>query len=79
MTVSELIQWLQQFPDQGAEVEVIRHSSDGGYYCQGGTVSVVSFDPSVHAEYTDLRDNPHVKPTDKYFGQRTLLLGGFNT
>ena len=78
MKVRELVQWLAAFEDQDAEVEVVQHSSGSGYYEQGGTASVVKFDPAEHADYTDLRGNPHIKPDAPYFEARTLLLGEMN-
>lgn len=78
MKVHELATWLAAFPDQDAEVEVVKHCSEGGYYQQGGTCSVAVFDPAKHAEYTDLRGNPYVKPGSPSENARTLLLGELN-
>jgi hypothetical protein len=79
MKVHELIAWLQAFEDQDATVRVVQHSTSGcGYYEQGGTASVVDFDPAQHAGYTDLRGNQFVKPHDIYYNARTLLLGEMN-
>jgi hypothetical protein len=74
MKVRELVEWLQAFDDQDAEVEVVSHQSRGGYYEQGGTACTVTFDPREHADYTDLRGNRFV-PTSAQ--TRTLLLGVF--
>lgn len=78
MKVHELITWLSKFEDQDAIVEVIEHSSDGGYYCQGGTIEFVDFDPDKHAEYTDLRGNKFIDDTKSYKDRRSLLLGAGN-
>ncbi|NTW40356.1 MAG: hypothetical protein HGA44_10795, partial [Cellulomonadaceae bacterium] len=74
----ELIEWLQRFEDQDAEVEVVKHKREAGYYAHGGEATSVPFEPATHAEYTDMRGNPHTKPTDPWFGSRTLLLGVLN-
>ncbi len=78
MKVRELIEWLSAFEDQDAEVEVVRHSSGTNYYEQGGTCSAVSFDPSKHTEYIDLRGNPFIKQDSPCYNARTLLLGELN-
>jgi len=79
MKVRELINWLAKFEDQEAEVEVVEHSNSGAsYYEQGGTSRVARFNPEKHAVYTDLRGNPHVKPSNSYYNERTLLLGEIN-
>lgn len=75
MKVKEMIQWLQTFPDQEAEVEVVEHSSGSSYYEQGGTASTVAFNPAQHADYVDFRGNQFVKPNSPHFNTRTLLLG----
>lgn len=75
MKVRELVQWLAEFEDQDADVEVVSHTSGTGHYDQGGNASLVAFDPSKHADYTDLRENPHIKPDAPYYNARTLLLG----
>jgi hypothetical protein len=71
MNVRELAQWLSAFEDQDAEIEVVQHSRGTGYYDQGGTASVVAFDPGRHVTYTDLRGNPYARGEEV----RTLLLG----
>ena len=78
MKVKELVEWLAAFEDQDADVEVVQHTGGTGYYDQGGNASLVAFDPSKHAEYTDMRGNPHVKPDAPYYNARTLLLGELN-
>ena len=78
MKVKELVQWLSSFEDQDAEVEVVQHSRGSDHYEQGGTASVVKFDPLRHTDYTDMRGNPHVKPDASYYNARTLLLGEMN-
>lgn len=75
MKVREVVAWLAAFPDQDADLEVILHQDAGGYYSQGGTAMTVRFDPAEHAQYTDLRGNPHVPPDAPYKDSRTLLLG----
>ena len=69
---------LRLFPDQDADVEVLYHTSGTGHYDQGGNAGPVPIDPAIHAEYTDLRGNPHIKPSESYFNRRTLLLGSMN-
>jgi len=71
MTVSEMIEWLKT-QDQGATVEILagyrgRNWNDDGY-------SLKDFDPLLHAEYTDMRGNPHAKGK-AYENSRTLFLG----
>jgi hypothetical protein len=78
MKVRELVEWLAAFEDQDADVEVVQHTIGTGYYDQGGNASMVAFDPSRHAEYIDMRGNPHVKPDAPYYNARTLLLGELN-
>lgn len=78
MKVRELIEWLKRFEDQDAEVFIIEHMSQGGHYCQGGTAEEAAFDPSKHAEYTDLRGNKFVPPGASYENKRSLLLGAMN-
>lgn len=63
MNVRELIEWLQNFEDQEATVEVV--NSDG---------ASVEFNPEEHAEYTDLRGNPWCKGSP-WEDKRTLILG----
>lgn len=75
MTVKELAEWLQSFPDQEATVEVVVHEDGTGYYDQGGWCSTRIFNPEEHAEYTDMRGNQFVKPSEPYYNARTLLLG----
>ena len=77
MKVRELIQWLTAFEDQDATVEVLEHTSNTSYYTQGGErcIRVVSFEPTEHTTYTDLRGNPYIKPDSAHFEARTLLLG----
>ncbi len=67
MRVREFIEWLAQFPDQDATVEVLE--------CWQGVTSSVEFDPEKHVEYTDLRGNPWIKDDDPYKDAHTLLLG----
>lgn len=75
MKVSEFIKFLQQFPDQDADVLVVEHHQGRDVYEQGGTAQTVNFDPETHIEYTDFRGNQFVKPTAAYFETRTLLIG----
>jgi len=75
MTVRELAEWLAAFEDQDAVVKVIVHQRGSGYYDQGGIAAAVEFNPELHAEYTDLRNNPLIPPDAPYYGKRTLLLG----
>ena len=71
MKVHELIEWLKEFKDQEADVEVVCHKDDGDY-CHSKTEI---FNPDLHVEYTDLRGNPHIKDNAPYFNSRSLLLG----
>lgn len=75
MRVHELISWLQAFEDQDAIVEVLYCEDGHGYYAQGGFTKQVTFDPSIHVEYTDFRDNPFARG-EQHWQDRTLLLGG---
>lgn len=76
-TVREFIQWLETFPDQDATVEILEHTSEGGYYCQGGTVDKIEFDVNNpdHYMYTDLRGNPFISVERDYFNKRYLFIG----
>ena len=38
-------------------------------------LSSQEFNPAEHADYTDLRGNPYVKPDDAWFNSRILVLG----
>jgi len=71
MTVAELIEWLKT-QDQGATVFV--PVGERGYGWSGDSYSLVEFTPE-HAEYTDLRGNPFVKPDAPHFDTRSLNLG----
>lgn len=75
MRVREFIEWLSQFPDQDATIEVLECRPGALYGEQGGVTSSVYFDPEKHAEYTDLRGNPWIKDDAPYKDARTLLLG----
>ena len=75
MRVREFIEWLAQFPDQDATVEVLECRQGSPYVQQGGVTSSVEFDPEKHAEYTDLRGNPWIKDDAPYKDAHTLLLG----
>jgi hypothetical protein len=72
MTVAELIEFLKT-QDQGAIVEIMSASQT-----RHGDISVskYQFHPSRHAEYTDWRNNPHVKPESPWYNNRYLFLGG---
>lgn len=78
MKVRELVEWLTAFEDQDAEVEIVKHTRGQNYYEQGGSAAAVAFDPKEHAEYTDLRGNPHIRPGAPYYNARALLLGELN-
>lgn len=70
MTVAELIAWLQT-QDQGATVEVLQERSHIlGNYCDW-----VDFGTEQHADYIDLRGNPHVPADASYRDTRSLRLG----
>lgn len=62
MNVKELAQWLLEFHDQDAIVEVVVHHDGSGYYDQGGNAEVDYFDPNIHTTYTDLRGNQFINP-----------------
>lgn len=79
MKVKDLIEWLKGFEDQDADVLIIEHEAEGGYYSQGGIAHEAPFDPEKHAEYTDMRGNKFVPPGATYENKRTLLLGAMNT
>lgn len=78
MKVKELGEWLKLFEDQEAEIEVVVHKSDGGYYSQGGYAVTEKFDPMRHITYTDFRGNKFVPKGAPYENSRTLLLGCHN-
>lgn len=78
MNVRELIGWLVTFEDQDAVVKVVVNQSGSDYYNQGGIAAAVEFNPELHAEYIDLRNNPLIPPDAAYYGKRTLLLGGID-
>ena len=75
MNVKELIEWLTAFEDQDAVIEVVVHQSGSGYYNQGGIATNVEFNPELHTEYIDLRNNQFILLDAPYYGKRTLLLG----
>ena len=79
MKVRELIEWLKAFEDQDADVFVVEHESGRGYYDQGGNACETEFDPEQHAEYTDMRGNPHVPSGAPYENKRSLLLGAIRS
>jgi len=79
MKVFELIEWLNQFPDQEADVLIVEHSDGTGYYDQGGNAYEEEFNPEKHAEYIDMHGNPYVTPDKSYYNKRTLLLGAMHT
>ena len=69
-TVAQLIEFLQT-QDQGAEVSILRTST----FQWETVIEKVNFDPSEHADYTDLRGNPFCKDDNPNFGKRFLFLG----
>jgi hypothetical protein len=74
MNVRQMCVWLSKFEDQDATVLVVEHS--WGYYDQGGTATIVTFDPEKHADYTDFRENQFV--SNEHKNGRTLLLGAID-
>lgn len=76
MKVRELVQWLQAFPDQEAEVQVIQHSRGEGW--EFDKTHVADFDPARHAHYVDFRGNQFMRPTYPHYDSSTLLLGEFD-
>lgn len=75
MKVYELIKWLNSFEDQEATILVIRHTRGTSYHDQGGNAMEITFDPSLHSEYVDLRSTSDI-PED--WKTNTLLLGVLN-
>ena len=73
MTVSEFIEWLKT-QDQGATVYCVTHDRNGSYYEQGGTATTKPFTPELSC-YTDFRGNSFVKPEEKHYNTRELLIG----
>lgn len=71
MKVSDFIRWLGT-QDQDATVEVLVRELGAGW--SGDVVRVTVFDPNLHAEYVDLRGNPHAIGAP-HENARTLLLG----
>jgi hypothetical protein len=65
MIVSELIEWLQTMP-QNAKVQVLSHSSGGGYYDQGGNCCVEDF--HNHVEYQQWKDVGDTSEVDYIYG-----------
>jgi hypothetical protein len=78
MTVRQMIEWMSTFEDQDAIVEVVVHSSDGGYYEQGGTAQTEEFNPDSHVEYTDFRNNRFVDENHPYYNRRSVVFGVIN-
>ena len=69
MTVSEMIAWLQN-QDQGATVEVVVSEYRGWSRDAGWR----AFDPAEHADYSDMRGNPHAVG-QPHENSRTLYIG----
>lgn len=78
MTVRQFREWLETLEDQDAIVEVVVHSSDGGYYAQGGIATTEEFDPEQHVDYTDFRDNPFVREDAPYYNRRKVVFGVYD-
>jgi hypothetical protein len=74
MRVSDLIAWLQT-QDPAAVVAVVEHRCATGYYDQGGTATTAAFDPAVHAEVADYRDNRSLPQRQR---RVEILLGVYN-
>lgn len=75
MTVRQFREWMETFEDQDAIVEVVVHTSDGGYYMQGGSATTEEFDPEQHVEYTDWRGNQFVREDAPYYNRRQVVFG----
>ena len=72
MKPRELAQWLLDFPDQEADIEVISST----YSYEGhNNVNQVLFDLEKHVDYVDFRNNPFVEPD--WRDKRFLLLGAY--
>ena len=78
MTVRQMIEWMPTFEDQDAIVEIVSHSSDGGYYELGGTAKTEEFDPDWHVEYTDFRGNKYLNESAPYYNRRSVVFGVLN-
>lgn len=70
MKLKDFREYLAQFPEDTI-VEVVEVDY-GGY--GGGVGRVEEFGPDS-GSFTDLTNNPHVKPTDPYFNKKYLRLG----
>lgn len=79
MTVKEMKQWLNKFPDDTI-VEVGVQESPIGYDSYG-EVKFVEFEGkyegylSVGFDYFDFKNDEYIKPGSKYEGKRVLRLG----
>ena len=74
MNVAEFIEWIRAFEDKDSVVKVLHCEGGHGYYAQGGVTFSVNFDPELHTEYTDFRDNPFCRH-EPWAQERTLLFG----
>jgi len=77
MKVSEFIEFLKT-QDQDATVQIVKHSNTGcGIYEQGGTASVVDFDPTYDWGGETYQYGATWQ-LDTWQDQKTLLLGVHN-
>lgn len=78
MKVSEFIEFLKT-QDQDATVQIVKHCSSGcGYYEQGGTASVVDFDPTFDWGGETYAYGGTWEFYETTSGTKTLLLGIHN-
>ena len=68
MRVREFIEWLAQFPDQDATVEVLECRPGAPYVQQGGVTSSVEFDPEKLAAWAI--DKPSARSTMPFARRR---------
>lgn len=76
MTIAEMIEWLKQFP-KDKEVNVLSHTSGGGYYDQGGNCYVEPFHNKV--EYQQWKDEGDETPVDYVYGEHFEYHRKYNT
>lgn len=77
VTVRQLREFLEQFEDQDAVVQVVEHHCGTDYYEQGGRAFEVNFNPAEHVSYVDMRNNQFATEAQRNL-PRTLLLGVTN-
>lgn len=75
MTVREMAEWLSNYPDQDAIVQVVRHTESTSYYDQGGNCSIHDIDVDQDVEYLNFRGNQFVREDAPYYNRSYLFLG----